>query len=93
MGAMISRLDSVDDNLTVYVSFGEVISPDSPIELVDEETDAPSEGMTYLLEVNLVKDVVTVWREWRGGRNPDLRQACEAVAYYASHDAFQPVDW
>lgn len=92
MGELVSRLDAVDDNLTVYVPSRDSISAELPIELVDEEGDGPSAGMTYLLEVDLVKDVIRVWREWRGGRNPDLRQACEAVSYYASHDAFQPID-
>jgi hypothetical protein len=68
-----------------------VRSPELPVELVNEEDQEPPAGTTYLLEIGLMKDVIRVWREWRVGLEPDTSQACEAVAYYAVHDAFQPV--
>ena len=46
--------------------------------------------MSYLLEVSLAKEVVQVWSEWRDGRRPTAIDKCEAVIYYAEHDAYLP---
>jgi hypothetical protein len=91
IGQLISRLDAIDDDLTVYVRSGDVVSPETPIELIDEEVQSPSDGTSYLLEVGIMKDAIRVWKVWRGGAEPSISQACEAVVYYASYDAFQPV--
>ena len=47
--------------------------------------------LEYMLEVSIAKDVIRVWREWRGGRKPTPAEMCEAVIYYAEHDAFLEV--
>jgi hypothetical protein len=49
-------------------------------------------GFNYFLEVYLAKEVIDVWRNWRGGREPNLAQMCEALIFYASRDAYLPVD-
>ena len=51
--------------------------------------DAPA-GYEYLLEVNLVLDVLEVWSAWRGGRSPAPEEAAGAVIYYAERDAYLP---
>lgn len=87
---LLGSVDRIDDDLTIYVASGQPIGPSVPAVLVDEEAAGPPEGMAYLLEVHLVKDVLRVWREWRGGQEPTAEQACSAVAFYSSHDAYQP---
>lgn len=52
--------------------------------------DAPA-GYEYLLEVDLVLDVLEVWSAWRGGLPPTPEEAAEAVIYYAQRDAYLPV--
>jgi hypothetical protein len=69
--------------------------PDSDATLVYgeryvEAVTAP--GFTYLLEVDLAKDVIEVWGTFRNGRAPTLTEAAGAVVWYAEHDAYQPHD-
>jgi hypothetical protein len=91
MSQLISMLDAINDDLTVYVPSGDAVSPETPVEIIDEEVQSPPDGTSYLLEVGIMKDVIRVWKVWRSGTEPSISQTCEAVAYYASHDAFQPV--
>ena len=49
-------------------------------------------GHDYLLEVDLVFDVLDVWSDWRGDVTPSAEEAALAVIYYAEHDAYQPTD-
>jgi len=46
----------------------------------------------YLLEVNLAREAVEVWRDWRDGAVPTPEEATLAVIHYAEFDAYQPVD-
>jgi hypothetical protein len=46
----------------------------------------------YLLEVDLAREVVEVWSEWRSGAVPTREEATGAVIYYAEHDAYEPVE-
>lgn len=57
---------------------------------VDEVRDEPN-GMAYLLEVELAREVLEVWSAWRNGEEPTLAESVEAVVHYAEHDAFLPV--
>jgi len=86
------EIDSLDDELTLYVPSRESVTPDTPVMLVNEELEGEPEGMSYLLEAYLVKDVLRVWKTWRAGREPTSDQAAEAIAYYANRDAFIPVE-
>lgn len=57
--------------------------------LVSDEDDAP-DGSVYLLEVGLAREAIAVWSQWRKPRTPSPEDACEAVIYYASNDAYLP---
>lgn len=46
----------------------------------------------YLLEVDIAKEVLGVWSDWRAGAQPTDVEAAQAVIHYATHDAYQPVD-
>lgn len=46
----------------------------------------------YMLEADLVKEVIEVWSEWGEGRTPALAEAVGAVIWYAEHDAYQRTD-
>lgn len=92
LGSMIGRLPDLDDALTIYVAGDGPVTADSVVVLVDEENEDSPAGTRYLLEVSQARDVLRVWSSWRGGRVPDVTEACRAVSHYARHDAYQPVD-
>jgi hypothetical protein len=92
LGDVLRDIDHIDENLTIYGEEGQPIGPSILVALIDEEITGQPKGMTYLLEVHLVRDVLRVWKSWRGGREPNIEEACSAVGFYAAHDAYQPVE-
>lgn len=58
------------------------------LEPEDGASPAEAQGMTYLLEVSLIREVLAAWSSHRGDTFPSLQQACEAVIHYARTDAF-----
>jgi hypothetical protein len=89
---VLRDIDEIDGDLTINIEKGRPVDPSTLIALIDEELAGPPEGVSYLLEVRLARDVLRVWKSWRGGRDPDIEEACSAVSFYAVHDAYQPVD-
>jgi hypothetical protein len=90
MGQLIRGIGEVSDDLTVYVREEQVgRSPETAVLLLDDDKQVP-DGAVYLLEVDIIKEVISVWSDWRNGAEPSVSQACEAVFYYAAHDAYQP---
>ncbi|MFD5618933.1 hypothetical protein [Streptomyces yangpuensis] len=53
--------------------------------------DEPPPGLDYLLEVELVHDVLEVWSSWRDGARPTAAEACKAVIHYAEYDVYLDV--
>jgi hypothetical protein len=91
LSAILEGLDGLDDELTI--SAGEPWTVSSSAVAVPEpgaSTPRGKENLSYLLEVGLAKEVVQVWRQWRGGREPTLPDKIEAVLYYATHDSYLP---
>lgn len=89
LSEILAALHDLDDDATVAA-----VRPwtaDSPA-VCSTDYAAPvtreSSGLVYLLEVNLAKEVVEVWRNWHGGREPALSDVVRAVIYYAEHDAY-----
>ena len=58
----------------------------------DDESVAEQQGLIYLLEVDLAREVLEVWSAWRNDRQPSLVDAVAAIVYYAQRDAFIPVE-
>jgi hypothetical protein len=69
----LDQLDSLNDDLTLYVPSRDPVAPDTPVALIDEDVDEEPQSMAYPLEVHLVKEVLRVWKAWRGGSDPNLR--------------------
>lgn len=92
---LLSQIDNIDDDLTIYASAAPEITPESEAiaTLEPEAGDIPAEakGMRYLLEVFLAKEVIDVWGKWRQGVKPTPEQMSEAVIYFAENDAYLPV--
>jgi hypothetical protein len=88
---VVERLDDLDDDGTIYADGA---SPTAHATVVSAGASeiARTPGLRYFLEVALAKEAVTVWSEWRGSARPTLDDKLKAIAYYAAHDAYLPLD-
>jgi hypothetical protein len=90
------HLNELEDGDTIYVAQDAQWTPSSAAMVSrapgDGSMPPAADGSRYFLEVYLAKEVIDVWREWRGGREPTLVEMCEALIFYASRDAYLPVD-
>jgi len=95
LGEVLSRLEDLDDELTIFAVGGTGASIESESEVCRETDDGslvcPSnQVLSYVLEVDAAKEVVAVWSDWRDGSEPSVLQMFEAVMYYARNDAYLP---
>ena len=88
---VVTALDAHDDDAVIYT---DGTSPAARAAVVDEAStgDAKDAGLRYFLEVALAKDAVEVWSAWRGGAEPSVDDKLIAIAHYATHDTYLPVD-
>jgi len=92
---LIENLDQLDPAMTIYIQPGQGWTGASfaiacfPSQ--DGSAPAKAMGMQYFLEVSTAKEVVDVWKVWRGGQVPSLKERCAAIIYYAENDAYMPV--
>jgi hypothetical protein len=96
---VIQRLESYDDELTIWARARTDLAdltPDTEAmvapALEDDSTWWAERGLSYVLEVDIAKDAIRVWRQDRGGAEPSAAQHCAALIYYAVNDAFLEVD-
>ena len=96
LGDVLSRLEELDDELSIYAERRPEWSPESRAVLVDatDEASAPpeEEGLEYFLEVDLAREAVEVWSQWRDGATPTPEDRFAAVTHYAVYDAYLPVE-
>jgi len=87
----LRQLGEFPDDQTIYIEAGSGWGATSEVVVAEESDDGgPPEGFDYFLEVHLAREVLRVWQEWRGGREPTPDELCDAVIYYARNDAYQP---
>jgi hypothetical protein len=96
LGQALESLEEHDSEWIIYVRADDPIDARTEV-VVDAcagsgEPPSSAQGMEYLLEVVLARDVVRVWSQWRDGRVPTLEEKVAAIVYYAKHDAFLPVE-
>lgn len=46
------------------------------------------EGLQYFLEIEVAREVLDVWKQWRDGRIPTEKEKFEALTHYADNDAY-----
>jgi hypothetical protein len=87
---VVAALDVLDDDGVIYT---DGTSPAARAEVVTDRSAhaAKAAGLRYFLEVALAKEAVVVWSEWRGAA-PTIDDMLIAIAYYATHDAYLPLD-
>jgi hypothetical protein len=84
---LLSQPDALHSDAVLYAIRPWTAETDAVVLVGD---DAPA-GYEYLLEVDLVLDVLEVWSAWRGGQSPTPEEAAKAVIYYAERDAYLQV--
>lgn len=107
MADVIMKIDQLDDQLWLFMSYDKLVSSttlvalvhDDLVTLMDEGEIPPAisrlyeTNMCYLkLDMRTAKEVLSVWSHWRDGREATISEACEAIVFYAEHDAYLPVD-
>ena len=88
---VVKKLDELDDEELIYTDGS------SPAARAAVATDAARKekevaGLRYFIEVALAKDAVVVWSQWRGSAKPTIDDKLMAISYYATHDAYLPLD-
>jgi len=90
---VVARLDEFEDDETI---FAESATPTAravvAVEAADGSPPSSAAGLRYLLEVQLAREAIEVWRVWRPGQTPSLEDKLQAVTFYAEHDAWLPVE-
>jgi len=96
LAELLDDLETVEDDLTVYAATPNGLDGDSAAVVAMESEDrvAPPEaaGMACIVEVGLAKEAIRIWSEWRNGATPTSEDRVAAVVYYATHDAYLPVE-
>ena len=82
--------------LVIYAEGGSHAEPQARALICpgDEEKGftCPQDGsLSEVLMVQLAREAIEVWSEWRGGRAPTRQDKFEAVIHYSLHDAYLPV--
>jgi len=88
---VVEMLEELDEDGTIYTD-GSSPAARAVVLADDSGRAVRAEGLRYFLEVALAKDAVLVWSEWRGSAQPTIDDKLAAIAYYATHDAYLPVD-
>jgi hypothetical protein len=90
------QLDSLNDDDVITCADEGHWNPQSAAGLLRvKRFDLPGQDRSipnYFLEVFIAKEVLVVWRAWRGGREPSIADKCEALIYYAKNDAYIPLE-
>lgn len=96
LASLLDQIDELDDDRTVYASKRPTWSENSRAIACREPDDGPApdaaRGLTYLLDVDIAKGAIRVWSAWRGNIAPTTKDKVDAVIYYATHDAYLPVE-
>jgi hypothetical protein len=88
---IVSALDELDEDATIYTD-GSSPAAQAAVVPGTDAAEAKGAGLRYFLEVSLAKDAVAVWRAWRNGAEPTVDDKLAAISYYATQDAYLPVD-
>jgi hypothetical protein len=84
----ILSLSNLQDHTFIYVPEGDAeLNATTPVMLAGYEVPRPA-GWRYFLEIPTAREVLEVWSSWRDNRVPSTDEACDAIIYYADHDAY-----
>jgi hypothetical protein len=89
---VVKVLDELDDDDGTIYTDGSSSAARATIVTNAAVEGARAAGLRYFLEVALAKDVVAVWRQWRDPAEPTVDDKLLAISYYATHDAYLPLE-
>ena len=99
LAQIVQQLDGYDDELMIWARARTDLvdlAPDSEALVAPQLEDGgvrwEERGLSYVLEVELAKEAIQVWRQWRHGAEPSTAQRCAAVIHYAVNDAYLEID-
>ena len=96
LGTLLDSIQEYDDSLTIYASKEPAWTDQSEavVALAPDDGSIPAvaKGLSYLLEVCVAKEVLSVWSTWRSGAQPGREERCDAVIHYATHDSYLQAD-
>lgn len=96
LAELLAELDTLDDDATIFTAIAPYANAETPavVAVPAEDGSVPDrvDGLGYFLEVDIAKEVVEIWSQWRDGREPTLRQVVEAVVHYAVNDSYLPAE-
>ncbi len=90
---LICQIDDFSDDLVAFKEKSEPDTEDMWVELFyieDAVKNNLPDGVKYVLEVSLIKEVIDVWSLWRGGKTPTQLDKVNAVLYFIKNDAYLP---
>lgn len=98
LSQVAQRLDSYDDELMIWararIDLAD-LTPDTEAVVAPELEDVgvwwEERGVSYVPEVDLAKEAIEVWRQWRDSAEPSAAQRRAAVIHCAVNDAFLEV--
>jgi hypothetical protein len=88
---VVGALDELDEEAVIHTD-GTSPAARAVVLPAGDAAEAKADGLRYFLEVALARDAVDVWSAWRDGAEPTVDDKLMAIAYYATHDAYLPVD-
>ena len=88
---LVAALDTVEDEWVIFaVEEGELTCSTEVVAIPEPKGDwhtaDRATGMRYVLEVDIAKQVIEVWRRWGG--DSSSKEYCAAVVHYATHDDY-----
>jgi hypothetical protein len=96
---VVQQLDCYDDGLLIWARARTDLADLTPDcealvapGLEDDGVWWQERGLSYVLEVELAKEAIQVWRQWRDGAEPSAAQRCATVIHYALNDAYLEPD-
>jgi hypothetical protein len=92
---LLNGIDHFDNEQAIFVPINSEPSEDSEAiisSLIIIESELPSldvpKGMKFLLDVETVKEIIQVWRDWNNEKEPSPMDKYQAVLYYVENDAY-----
>ena len=89
---LIRDLDGLDEDAVIYTDGTSPAARAVAVVGNAAAKAAKADGLRYFLEVSLARDALEVWTAWRDGAEPTEDERLMAISYYATHDAYLPLE-
>ncbi|TDC28854.1 hypothetical protein [Kribbella albertanoniae] len=88
LGEVADRIEQFDEDLTIYAARPWTIDSEASLEVNEDSTTRPLNGLDYFLEVDIAVEVIEAWSIHRPGQVPTTAERCEAIVFYADNDCY-----